>query len=128
MQWLSASNDRQLVLFEYDDKYSSTTPYGWLEKEDSIMDKLTGYNSNKGLTVENMRSRIHIAVHKNIFQMNLTPKKDDEYGTIMEKVNAMQEAANFAINHSDEIAYVTEHAEELATAQKVAEKIAVLTK
>lgn len=127
MQWLSGSNDRQLVLFDYDDKYSPTTPYGWLEKEDFIMDKLTNYNSNKGLTVENMRARIHIAVHKNIFQMNLQPKKDDEYGTLMEKVNAMQEAANFAIKHSDEIAYVTEHAEELATAQKAAEKLAVLT-
>ena len=128
MQWLSGSNDRQLVLFEYDAKYSSTTPYGWLEKEDTIMDKLSSYNSNKELTVENMRSRIHIAVHKNIFQMNLQPKKDDEYGTLMEKVNAMQDAANFAIMHSDEIAYVTEHAEDLATAQKEADKIALLAK
>ena len=69
MRWLGENNDRQLVLFEYDDQYSPTTPYGWLEKEDIIMDKLTSYNSHKGLIVENMRSRIHIAVHKNIFQM-----------------------------------------------------------
>lgn len=128
IQWLNGSSDRQLVMFEYDDKYSPTTPYGWLEKEDSIMDKLTGYNSNKGLNVENMRSRIHIAVHKNIFQMNLQLKKDDEYGTLMEKINAMKDTANYAIKHRDEITYITEHSEEIATAQKAIEKIALLTK
>ena len=128
MQWLSGSSDRQLVMFEYDDKYSPTTPYGWLEKEDSIMDKLTGYNSNKGLTVENLRSRIHIAVHKNIFQMNLQQKKDDEYSTLIEKANAMQDKVNYDIKHRDEITYITEHSEEIATAQKIAEKIALLTK
>lgn len=126
MQWLSKSGDRQLVLFVYDDKYSSTTPYGWLEKEDSIMDKLTSYNSNKGFTVENMRSRIHIAIHKNIFQMNLQSKEDDEYGTLVKK--AMQEVAKYAIKYSDEIAYATEHDEGIKKAQKAVEKNALLTK
>ena len=117
MQWLAGSSDRQLVLFEYDDKYTSTTPYGWLEKEDSIMDKLTQYNSNKGLTVENLRSRIHIAVHKNIFQMNLPYKKDDEYGTLMEKVAAMDKFAEYA-KYGDKIAYANRHIEGLAVVQK----------
>ena len=116
MQWLASNQDRQLILFEYDDKYTSMTPYGWLEKEDYIMDKLTQYNSNKGLTVENLRSRIHIAVHKNIFQMNLPYKKDDEYGTLMEKVAAMDKFAEYA-KYGDKIAYANRHIEGLAIVQ-----------
>lgn len=128
MQWLRGNTDRQLVLFEYDDKYSSATPYDWLEKEDLIMDKLTSYNSNKGLIVEDLRSRIHIAVHKNIFQMNLNSKKDDEYGTIMEKANAIQKEIDYTINQRNKNAHTTVQAEEITMLQKPIEKIALHTK
>lgn len=128
MQWLYSNSDRQLVLYIYDDQYTLATPYAWLEKEDSIIDKLTNYTPNRVFSVEDMRSRIHIAVHKNIFQMNLQRIKDDEYDTIIDLTNAIQEATNYDINHLNEIAYITKHAEELETAQNTAKKIALLTK
>lgn len=126
MRWLSENNNRQLVLFEYDDQYSPTTPYGWLEKEDVIMDKLISYNSHKGLIVENMRSRIHIAVHKNIFQMKLKIKKDDSDGNLKKKINTIPVTVDFALKHSDEFAFASQLADEISTAQQEEKKFELL--
>lgn len=84
--WLNGANDRQLVIFDYDDKYSQSNQFSWLEKEDSIVDKLSQYTS--AVDVERMRSRIHIAVHKNIFAMDLANKKREVYEQAVEKVLA----------------------------------------
>lgn len=75
LSWLYGSSARQLVLFDYDEHYTTATPFGWIEKEDEIIDKLSKYNNSKSVNVENLRSRIHIAVHKNIFQMDFFDEK-----------------------------------------------------
>ena len=75
LSWLHGNSARQLVLFDYDNDYSTATQFGWIEKEDEIIDKLSEYNNSKSIDVENLRSRIHIAVHKNIFQMNFFEEK-----------------------------------------------------
>lgn len=77
--WLHNDAGRQLVIFNYDDKYSTSLPMNWLDKEDEILETLTKYNKNKDVSVEKLSSRIHIAVHKNIFEMPLTVKNDQIY-------------------------------------------------
>lgn len=72
--WLHADSGRQLVIFNYDDKYSTSLPMNWLDKEDSILKQLASHNKNKSISVEKLSGRIHIAVHKNIFAMPLTDK------------------------------------------------------
>lgn len=81
--WLHGNSERQLVLFDYDDKFSYSIPFDWIDKEDQIIDKLTQYNTDLSVNVEDLRPRIHIAVHKNIFQMNLTqdPEKNKPLDT-----------------------------------------------
>jgi len=93
LQWLNGVSSRQLILFEYDDQFNANTPFDWLSKENCIIDKLSQYNQNTTLQVEKLRPRIHIAVHKNIFQINLPYKKDDEYGTMLEKI-AIEQKTN----------------------------------
>ena len=43
----------------------------------TIIDKLSGFVEEERINVENLRSRIHIAIHKNIFALNLRKKEDD---------------------------------------------------
>ena len=71
VKWLNQSPSRQLIIFEYDKDYTMSTPFGRIEKEDLIMDKLKYYNAESNINVESLRQRIHIAVHKNIFGMSL---------------------------------------------------------
>lgn len=77
--WLAADLGRQLIIFDYDEKYSTSLPMNWLDKEDSILEQLALHNKSKGISIDNLRSRIHIAVHKNIFAMPLTKKNDQIY-------------------------------------------------
>lgn len=70
LDWLSADNNRQLVLFVYDSNYSTSSQFDWLQKEESIINQLQKYTSID-LSAEEIRDRIHISVHKNIFAMNL---------------------------------------------------------
>lgn len=77
MSWLNSNSEHQLILFEYDEKYSASTPFEWLDKEDCIIEKFADYRINKIIDVERLRSRIHIAIHKNIFQMNLREEYED---------------------------------------------------
>ena len=87
--WLHNDFSRQLVIFNYDDKYSTSLPTNWLDKEDGIIEQLTSYNKNKDINVDNLRSRIHIAVHKNIFSMTLTKKSDEINEMAMEQLKEM---------------------------------------
>lgn len=87
--WLHNDSSRQLVIFNYDDKYSTSLPTNWLDKEDGIIEQLTSYNKNKDINVDNLRSRIHIAVHKNIFSMPLTKKSDEINEMAMEQLKEM---------------------------------------
>jgi hypothetical protein len=67
------------VIFNYDPEYSTDAPLNWLDKEDSIIDQLSAHNKNQSISVEKLRNRIHIAVHKNIFSMPLTAESDKLY-------------------------------------------------
>ncbi len=75
LAWLHNNPNRQLIIFDYDEHFTMSTQFDRIEKEDSIVDKLAEYNDNNIVNVEKLRSRIHIAVHKNIFQMKLPAKK-----------------------------------------------------
>lgn len=74
LSWLNSNTERQLILFEYDEKYSASTQFDWLDKEDYIIEKLDDFCTNKTIEVEKLRTRIHISIHKNIFQMDLSEK------------------------------------------------------
>lgn len=78
--WLSASPNRQLVIFDYDEQYSASNQFDLLDKEDSIIKKLSMYCTNKTIQVDELRNRIHIAINKNIFQMDLS-----EYQELLRK-------------------------------------------
>lgn len=87
IEWLSGEPSRQLVIFDYDEKYTTSTQFDWVEKEDSIIAKLEDYNSNSGINVEELRTRIHIAVHKNIFAMNIPRKNKEEWKKVLSEIN-----------------------------------------
>lgn len=71
IKWLHDEEDRQLVIFVYDKEYNASCQFDFLNKEDTIIDTLAEYNENAEIQVEEMRERIHIAVQKNIFELNL---------------------------------------------------------
>lgn len=88
LSWLDASGDRQLVVFDHDDTYTSSNQFGWLEKENSYMDKLSTYSNMSD--IEKLRSRIHIAVHKNIFEMDITKRHkvafEEAFGKVLAEI------------------------------------------
>lgn len=91
LRWLSGSAGRQLVIFDYDPEFNTSSQFDWIDKEDSIIDRLAGYVGDSQIDVEALRPRIHIAVHKNIFEKNLRILTDKEiaqklYGITDEKV------------------------------------------
>ncbi|MBQ9070172.1 MAG: hypothetical protein IJY23_02335 [Clostridia bacterium] len=86
LSWLNNNGERQLVIFDYDNTYTQSNQFSWLEKEDGLIDKLTKFST--GADVEKLRSRIHIAVHKNIFEMDLSKQKREAYGEALQKVLA----------------------------------------
>lgn len=71
LSWLNSNSDHQLIIFDYDENYTTTSQFDWLDKEDSILEKLQAYSSNKDINIDKLRERIHISVNKNIFEMNL---------------------------------------------------------
>ena len=85
IEWLNGSAERQLVVYEYDDKYNTSTQFGWLEKEDLIINKLAQY-SEMGEDIEKLRSRIHIAIHKNIFSMRLRMRTEEEMNELYDEM------------------------------------------
>ena len=70
LTWLSKSSDRHLILFLYDSTFTSSTPFARLRKEDELLARLTQYSLHS-INAASLSSRIHIAINKNIFQMNL---------------------------------------------------------
>ena len=73
IKWLKGNTNRQLIIFDYDENYMTNTPFAWMDKEEYIFDKLKEYNADPKMKIDSLRSQIHIAVHKNIFQIDLTP-------------------------------------------------------
>ena len=71
MNWLKGSGVRHLLIFDYDEKYTTSTPFDWLEKENKIIEKFAKYSGLSITTIESLRPRIHIAVHKNIFSKDI---------------------------------------------------------
>lgn len=119
LAWLYNNANHHLIIFDYDEQYTTSTQFDRIEKEDSILDKLTEYNTNGIINVEKLRTRIHIAVHKNIFQMNLREKSSS---------NKLLKDISNAENRYDEIVFVNEHADEINKAQEKAGEISILMK
>ncbi len=71
LKWLSEEPNRQLVIFIYDEKYTSGSQFDQIDKEDSVIDLFNSYSTSEKIDVEALRDRIHIAIHKNIFSINL---------------------------------------------------------
>lgn len=87
LTWLTQNENRQFVIFDYDDQYTTLTPYGRIFKERLILEKLKSYSSNPKISVDQIRKQIHISVHNNIFQIdltnNVTKNFEDTYNSIM---------------------------------------------
>lgn len=81
LKWLSVDSRHQLVIFSYDEKYTPSSHFDKLDKEDFIIDTLNSYAQLIKIDVETLRDQIHIAIHKNIFAINL---RKDESPTIAE--------------------------------------------
>ena len=103
LTWLNGSSDRKLVIFDYDPDFVTASQFDWIDKEDAIIDKLAPYASDSKIDVEKLRPRIHIAVHKNIFEMNL--RKDETTPPIAAKATEIA---------SEAIEYLSENREALA--------------
>lgn len=86
LKWLSADDNHQLVIFVYDEKFISTSQFDKLDKEDYIIDILNSYGQSEKIDAELLRNRTHIAIHKNIFSVNL--RKDED--AVMAEVAATQ--------------------------------------
>jgi hypothetical protein len=66
-----------LVVFDYDKDYNESTQFDFLDKEDSIIERFGLYGEEEKINVESLRTRIHIAVHKNIFELNLRKEESE---------------------------------------------------
>lgn len=75
--WLKENTDHHLVIYNHDPNFSIISQFDWIDKEDSILDKLASYDDTKQIDVEALRKRIHIAVNKNIFSMDLAGQHDE---------------------------------------------------
>lgn len=75
IKWLVADANRQLIIFDYDENYQPSSQFDFINKEDNIISKFNEYVKEDKIDVESLRLRIHIAVHKNIFALNL--RKDE---------------------------------------------------
>ena len=117
--WLNGAPDRQLIIFSYDKNYTTDTPYGWLEKEDYYIDKFIDACKGTSINVNNLRSRIHISINKNIFQMDLKQLAVAEYATLIANLSSAKPALDFVMEHSDEVTTVNEQAKTIAYLPKV---------
>lgn len=88
LDWLNASSDRHFVIFDYDEKFTRSSQFDWLEKEDSIIDKLAQYVKSGSMDIEQLRPQIHLAVHKNIFQMDLRKQESEENADVIDLLSA----------------------------------------
>ena len=93
LTWLNGASERQLVIFDYDPDFVTASQFDWIDKEDAIIDRLAPYASDSKIDVEKLRPRIHIAVHKNIFEMNL--RRVDPASPITEATKAASAAIEY---------------------------------
>lgn len=82
LSWLKSGYESQLVIFDYDPNFSESSQFDWIDKEDSILDKLSQYVQGTQIDVEKLRPKIHVAVHKNIFEMNLRREDTTSKSTV----------------------------------------------
>lgn len=73
INWLQKNTNRQLILFDYDEHFNRSSQFDWIKKEDAVIEKMSSFYNDKE-TIEHVRERIHLAVHKNIFSLNLAKK------------------------------------------------------
>lgn len=83
INWLYADPTRQLVLFLRDRNYSTSSQIAFMDKEDEIVEKLSQFSTNESIAVEDLLPRIHIAVNKNIFQMNFLRDNDESEARVV---------------------------------------------
>lgn len=89
MRWLYEDSSRQLIIFNYDDKYNPSIPQLWIDKEDEIINLFTQYCKNPAISVEKLRNRIHIAINQNLFSMNLTAESDRIYADALSQLQSI---------------------------------------
>ncbi len=75
INWLAYDRNRHLIIFDYDKNYTSSTPYDLIEKQDELVGKLANYSNKKVSDIFILRDRIHLAIHKNIFEIDLRKNK-----------------------------------------------------
>jgi len=72
ISWLSEKSHRQLIIYIHNSNYSTGSTYEYIDIEDEIIDCLNQYTNRKN--IEDLRNRIHIAVNKDIFAIDLAKK------------------------------------------------------
>lgn len=82
VKWLSQSPDHQLIIFDYDKEYQTSSQFDFLDKEDSLIKKLNYPNNAITSNIEKLRPQIHIAIHKNIFRFNLINENLDAFSSL----------------------------------------------
>ena len=71
MTWLNSSPAHHLVVFTFDPSFSSASHIDWMQREDRVVDTFRQYIGS-GMNMEQLRARIHLAVHRNIFAIDLS--------------------------------------------------------
>lgn len=102
LTWLNGASERQLVIFDYDPDFVTASQFDWIDKEDAIIDRLAPYVSDSKIDVEKLRPRIHIAVHKNIFEMNL--RKAEPSSPVAEAAKAASAAIEYLSENKEALA------------------------
>lgn len=84
LTWLYNNASRQLVIFVYDELYTTNTQFGFLEKQDEIIDKLALF-CPPNIHISTLISRIHIAIHKNIFSYKAKNVREVALNRLLDK-------------------------------------------
>ena len=71
LSWLSADKLRQLIIFLHDSKFSQRTQFDFLEKQTAVFDRFSEFLASSSINISDLKSRIHLAINKNIFEMDL---------------------------------------------------------
>ncbi len=71
MNWLNSSSTHHLVVFTFDPSFSSASHIDWMQRDDQIVDLFRKYIT-QGMNMDQLRNRIHLAVHRNIFAIDLS--------------------------------------------------------
>lgn len=74
IKWLATNGNNHLIIFDYDENYQTTFPFDYIDKKDHYLATLKSMLTQDSFNIESLRDRIHIAIHKNIFSMDLMKK------------------------------------------------------